>query len=412
MTFTMSRETPTRKAAANIRNAGPMLLTVAETRDGDGVTRTMTLDGRSVFFRIAGVTPPPLVNCDFAVIASIFTAMRMGRPLHVAGKVSRSLLANLEEFQDAWHSWMPGQYRPIPITADEEVGDPAMTVDRSVVAFSGGLDSAYTTLLHARQAIGRRSVPPVAGVLIHGLDIDIADDAAFTTATTSARQALDTLSIPLATVATNWRAVLCHNWRMEHMTGIVAALNQFQGLANVAIVGSDEGYDKLDIPWGSNYVTNPLLGGGMRLRTEGGDRTRTERLAFVAEHSSLAANLRVCWENSASGGNCGVCEKCVSTQLNFLAAGLEPKGFAKRASLLNIAFAPVRSKGDLYFLVESQKAASRRGIRGAWRLAATVAIIRHLMIRPILTVLDALKAAIRRNDALYRRLRTAGRTDD
>ncbi|GHA12176.1 hypothetical protein GCM10007989_03260 [Devosia pacifica] len=390
----------------------PLLLSVAETRDEDSVTRTMTLDGQQVFFRIAGVTPAPLQCLDFAVIASIFTAMRLGRPLHVAGPVSRTLLANIEEFQDAWHNWLPKQYKTVPVTADTEITEIRSDKNRSVVAFSGGLDSAYSILVHARGAVGRRSVAPAAGVLVHGLDIPLSSTHAFASAAKSARTALKTLDVPLATVTTNWREQLCHNWRMEHMAGVVASLNQFHGLADVAVVGSDEGYDEIDIPWGSNYVTNPLLSGAMQLRTEGGAKTRTERLAFVAANSELADKIRVCWENPDTGGNCGVCEKCVSTQLNYLAAGIEPQGFAKRATWWTIASAPVRSKGDLYFLLESHKAANRRGLHGMWRVAQSITILRHILARPRLWLLDEVKAAIRRNESLYRRLRPKGKTNE
>ena len=34
-------------------------------------------------------------------------------------------------------------------------------------------------------------------------------------------------------------------------------------------------------------------------------------------------NLRVCWEGPQRDRNCGVCEKCIRTKLEFLANGLE-----------------------------------------------------------------------------------------
>jgi hypothetical protein len=387
----------------------PLLLSVHEERGETFVQRTMTLGDRTVDFRVEGsVLPPALETSDFAVIASIFTAMRLRQPLHVEGRVSRALLANLEDFQAAWQAWMPAQYAAVRITADEEIAAPPTPIGRSVVAFSGGVDSTYSMLLHATGQAGRRTSPPAAGVLIHGLDISLQERTAFAIAEASARMTLDSIDVPLSTVRTNWRAALCHNWRMEHMAGIAAALNQFGGVADIAIVGSDEGYEKIDLPWGSNYITNPLLSGAMAFRTEGGDRTRTERIDFISRNSGMASSLRVCWENSRTGTNCGVCEKCISTQLNFRALGLEPAGFAQIASPLRVALTPIRSLGDLYFLRESQLAARRRGIRDIWRVAASVAIARHVLARPVLIALDAIKAMIRRNENLYRRLRKAG----
>lgn len=392
----------------------PLVVRVTEDRRAGELIRTMELGTQSVYFRLTGESlPPPLVTWDFAAIASIYTAMRLGRPLHIAGPVSRSLLANLEEFQLAWHRWLPKQYAIVPLSADEEreASADSGTQQKGVFAFSGGVDSTYSVLLHARRAAGRQTVAPAVAAMVHGFDIALGDRTGFAGAAGSARAMLDDVGVPLVEVETNWRDVLCHNWRMEHMAGIAAALNQFQGMAGVAVVGGDEGYDELDIPWGSNLVTNPLLGGdGMRFRTEGAGFSRSERLDFILGHSDLAPRLRVCWENSHTGGNCGVCEKCISTQLNFRALGREPEGFRHIASFARIAMIPIRSKGDLYYLLEQQRVARARGVRGWWRAAAGIAILRSLMHRPLLLLKDALKARIRLNAPLYERLKRLVRT--
>lgn len=384
--------------------AGAVHLNVTETRDASSVTRVMDLDGQSIYFRVTGpVLPEPLSVWDFAVIASIFTVMRKGVPLHVLGPVSRSLLRNLEEFQEAWATWMPKHYQVVSITADSEVERTAQSEPTDgVFAFSGGLDATFSLLRHVCEEVGRRTVKPAAAVLIHGFDLPLTNGNALAVARKSAEQILAPIQVPLAFVETNWKRDLCYNWRMEHATGLAACLNQFNGIANTALIGGDEGYDKVDIPWGSNPVSNPLLSSNaMPFRTEGASYTRSERLAFIAENSDLAPHIRVCWEAADTGANCGICEKCIRTQMNFRAVGIEPTGFKEIAGFWRMAFIPTRSLGDNYFLMEAQSAAGRRGIYGWWRVAGFIAMAKNFILSPVVIAKNTLKSAIRRNERLF-----------
>ncbi len=390
-----------------VASGEPLLLHVSEERTDKTLTRTMHLNGQSVYFKIAGTElPPPLPTWDFAVIAGLFTAMRLNRPLHVCGPASTSLLHNLEDFQETWAVWLPDMYHMIRITADREIEPPVMTDRRGVFAFSGGLDSTFAILRHHMKSVGRRIVNPAAAVLINGFDLDISNREAVEKATGSARAILDEMGIPLATVETNWKSVMCYNWGMEHMAGIIACLAQFQGMADVAVVGSDEGLDHLDIPWGCNPITNPNLSSkSLRVHTEGIGFTRSQRAGFIVENSNLAPHIRVCWENAHTGTNCGTCEKCIRTQLNFRAVGAEPQGYLKTAGFWRIATIPLRNLGDNYFLRESLREASRRGVRGWWRLACAIAIVKNVVLSPWLMLRNHLKHTIRKNENLYRQIR-------
>lgn len=381
-----------------------MVLSVSEHRDAMSVTRTMLLDGTSIYFKIIGPKlPPKLELYDFAVIASVFTAMRKNRPLHILGPVSSNLLRNLEEFQEIWAAWLPKDYHIVPITAEKEVQVPDFGERRGVFAFSGGLDSTFSLLRHTQQKAGRQNIKPALAVLVQGFDLPLGNDKALHTACQTAQSMLDVLNVPFGIVETNWKRDLCHNWKMEHLAGLAACLNQFNNIANVAVIGADdEGYDKVSIPWGSNPVSNSLLSSGvMGLRTEGYSYRRTERLAFVAENSDIASKIRVCWESADTGRNCGICEKCIRTQLNFRAIGMEPQGFDKKAGFFRIAMIPTRSACDNNFLLEAQKAAGRRGIRGAWRVAGYLGITKNFLLSPVVLAKSKLKEAIRRNEQLY-----------
>jgi hypothetical protein len=387
----------------------PLDLFVTETFGDGEVVRTMRLGETEIFFRTRSEhLPPPLKTWDFAVIASIFTAMRLRRPLHVHGPVSHSLLANLEEFQEAWATWMPRQYGIVEIICDSEPEPEIVHPGKAVFAFSGGVDATFSLVRHTAGKAGRRTLVPEVAVLVHGFDIGLDEPQAIATATASARATLETLGVPMAIIETNWKTDLCYDWRMEHATGLIACLAQFAGLADTAVIGGDEGYDNVDIPWGSNPVSNPLLSSdSLAVRTEGSGLTRSERVGFLVEQNAPLENLRVCWENAHSGSNCGTCEKCIRSQLNFRANGAEPQGFVRLAEWWRIATIPSRSAGDNYFLREALAVAKRRGVKGAWRYAVQLGILKNTLFWPKTYAMRALKTAIRRNEPLYRTLRKA-----
>ncbi|HHB81915.1 MAG TPA: hypothetical protein ENK61_00420 [Devosia sp.] len=385
----------------------PLLLHVTEERDENTLTRTMHFNGQSIYFKMANEElPPPLQTWDFAVVASLFTAMRLGRPIHVCGPVSTSLLANLDSFQEIWNIWLPDLYQTIEITADAEIELETNAGNKGVFAFSGGLDSTFSLLRHHLKSIGRRAVDPTTAMLISGFDLDVENTSSIQVASTSARKILDPMGIPLVIVETNWKTDLCYNWSMEHMAGITACLLQFQGMVNIAVVGSDEGLEHLDIPWGCNPVTNPnLSSNSFKIVTEGLGFSRSQRAAYINENSDLAPHIRVCWENAHTGTNCGTCEKCIRTQLNFRAVGAEPQGYLKIANFWQIAFTPSHNLGDNVFLAETQREASRRKIYGWWRLACYISIAKNFLMAPILMAKNKLKHLIRKNENLYQQVR-------
>src|SRR5579871_2156112 len=82
---------------------------------------------------------------DPFVVALTFPMMQGGAPVHVEGRVSPSLLANLDLFMRIWHVWAPDRYRPVSITAAEEVElPPAERPSVAIASFSCGVDSSFT----------------------------------------------------------------------------------------------------------------------------------------------------------------------------------------------------------------------------------------------------------------------------
>ena len=128
-----------------------------------------------ILFDMEGITVGPPAVLDGFVFGVIFDAMRLGEDLRVSGPMTRRALLNLSEFQEAWVLWRPHLYQKIRIIPDSIV-DRGPAMDKKVVAaFSGGVDSIFTTLRHKAKALGNASYPLNDTVLmVHGFDVPLA----------------------------------------------------------------------------------------------------------------------------------------------------------------------------------------------------------------------------------------------
>ena len=120
--------------------------------------------------------------------------------------------------------------------------------------------------------------------------------------------------------------------------GLVACLQNFKGLFNPGIIGSAGPYRSLVIPNGSSPITDPLLSSAsFKVIHDGAAFDRTDKVAALAQWQADLDGLRVCWQGSTKSENCGHCEKCVRTKLNFQANRLPmPKSLSKEATVKDI----------------------------------------------------------------------------
>lgn len=266
-------------------------------------------------------------NCDSYLLGTLLLAMKLKTDISVHGSVSKELLVNLTELQAVWNKWCPETYSLIDIQVDD-IRDDDVQADGAIVAFSGGVDAQFTAYRHATDQAGYCTQKISAGVLIHGFDIPFADAEGFAGAAKKAANALDDLGLPLLVVKTNLSRVWGKenksrsvNW--EHQCGMAVAAT-LTGLSNVAgtgLIGSGEPYDALVAPWGSHPITDPLCSSGsFNIIHDGAGFNRSEKTKVLAKWSAGMKNLRVCWVGDLKDSNCGICEKCVRTRLNFLLA--------------------------------------------------------------------------------------------
>lgn len=264
-------------------------------------------------------------NDDLAAVSLLFLAMHGGMNLHIEGKVSKTLLDRVEEFVRIWSLWRPNLYRIIRVTADEEVADRTsnqVRESRAIAAFSGGVDAASTAWTHSRHKAGRSTRNIFAGVLIQGFDIPLDGAVAFSRTKSACRAMLDDLDIPMVTLRTNWKTLVCVDWEMEFGLGVFSCLKLWEDEAGSLLVGSCEDYSRLVVPWGSHPLPTAMLSSkDVSLVYDGGHLNRTQKVRGLSEWSCGYDLLRVCWEGDITGENCGECEKCLRTKLNAMVIG-------------------------------------------------------------------------------------------
>ena len=318
------------------------------------------------FNNVPDISPPTL--CDWMAIASIFPAMKYAQALHIHGAVSASLLANLSEFNAAWNVWRPETYARLEITADRvEETVPNCEKTGYVFAFSGGIDACATLARHAGNTMGWRRRQPAFALLVHGFDITLGNEAGYATAFKRALVITESLGVSLGRVATNLKD-LPVNWEDSFAAMLSTVLTGAGGGLRGGVIASCESYAHPVVPWGSNPISNPLLGSSaFPLHTDGAELTRLEKVALVASSKPALENMRVCWEGSQQGVNCGECEKCVRTQLELLALRINNlSAFEKPLTPGSILRVPIKNSLQASYIAEALMYAQKEQIDDWW----------------------------------------------
>lgn len=306
-----------------------------------------------------------IVTLDFAVLVVLFGAMRWGRDIVAQGPLSDSLLRNLEEFQQVWCAWQPQIYRPVGISG-AGYGRRVSGTDCAVAAFSGGVDACFTAYRHLKKRPGKYHYDLATLMLVQGFDIPFGADDAFAIAVQRARAIVGN-DAAIATVKTDVSKMLVQ-WQNNFGAALAACLHQFAPTHSIGLVGSDEPYQHLALPWGSNPISNPFLSSDlMKIVTDGSGYTRTQKVSHVANWQAATENLRVCWEGPVSGKNCGRCEKCIRTILNFRAADAPfPAAFAQDVTDAQIRAVTLRVDVQVDYMRDILEQAEKNGIDASW----------------------------------------------
>ena len=260
---------------------------------------------------------------DGFVFAVLLYAMKLGSRLVVHGPMSRSALYNIEDIQSFWHLFRPELYKRIDIVPEKIVDlERRKPGRRAIAAFSGGVDSTFTALRHKMKLAGTGSYNLDAVLMVHGFDVNLANADHFDRLIQRTEPFLAKLGVPLRIVRTNSKELGLQTWEDTFTAQLACCLHQFSDEFEFGLIGGSEAYNDLLLPWGSNPITDGLLSGDpFAIVHDGAGYSRTDKVAVLIQYPAAIASLKVCWEGREQHQNCGVCEKCIRTRLNFLAAG-------------------------------------------------------------------------------------------
>jgi hypothetical protein len=201
--------------------------------------------------------------------------------------------------------------------------------DDALLLFSGGLD-AYATLLR----LGDRKIRLVTYL---GADIAPSDRKQWAICTKHLANDPAIARYPRHVIEANLRefytdevdARLLYGWwgGVQHgqaLLGTMAPLAYVMGARTCFISGGST-----TTVWGSTKATDETLSwAGVRCRYDADGMARQDKAALVSQSSRFggaAPWVRVCYSEVEREGNCGRCEKCYRTMMNFVLAGADPR---------------------------------------------------------------------------------------
>lgn len=312
-----------------------MYLIISTKETGNQVHKVATLckgdEKFTVFFIFGGEVSKYLTDsADPYVLSMIFIAMQLGGgDVNVQGAaLSASLKDNLIEFSKVWHRWFPDLYGEVSFSGNIVVDNKIDVKNAIVTTFSGGLDSAYLNYSLVKGDLAQNSRIRRT-ILIQGADIPLSEEKAFQNLYKRVSTMTGDLGINLVTLKTNVRDYI-KNWEHAYGTVIAGALHFFQSDADYGLT-ADYSFLSYKIPYGLNPFTDQYLSSkNFQFKVKGVSLSRTDRAAVIKDWSIGLNNLFVCWEGKDRNTNCGKCEKCIRTILNFKAVGVNHLGCMTR----------------------------------------------------------------------------------
>lgn len=291
-----------------------MTITVTSLRRGAPGRAEALIAGAPVWLEADAEVDLPM---DAIVSAFFIPALRHGAPLVLDGALSERLRSQLPYVADIVREWW-GWQGALPV---EPVGTPASTggflspaLRRSALLFSGGVDSLFSLL--------RGPVAPDALVFVDGFDVSLHDVARRDAAYALVRRVADTVGVRTIRVTTNVRThplFASLSWEQTHGGALAAIGHALRGEISHIIVSSTPSFREIATPWGSHVRLDTLWSSEqLGVLHVGATHRRSEKLVAIAGEPLVREHLRVCWEHRGTGLNCGVCEKCLRTQLLLL----------------------------------------------------------------------------------------------
>jgi hypothetical protein len=313
------------------------------------------------------------------------------RRVRIAEEPCPMLIEGLYTVHAWWESW-GGMPSAAPRIEAPRAGARAASLgQRHGMAFlSGGVDSLHLLLRNRR--LYRPDDPAYIrdALFIHGFDIGKRkrepEEDRFGAAFDGLLPLADEIGLRVIACRTTLRQLPTKPdfWTHRHNVGALAAVGHAaaRGAAFLFVAG---GYHlENPVPMGTHPAVDPLYSSQrVRVLHEGARFRRLDKIRDLANWPAALATLRVCPAAVGAEMNCRVCEKCLSTRLELLAAGVDetpalgpsltplelweaavPVPLGHRALRYQDLLAPLRARGydELCRMLEQKIAIYRRRV--------------------------------------------------
>jgi hypothetical protein len=287
----------------------------AELTVGGRSRATATVLGEELWFESEQATMS--ANPELFATALLPIAAGAGARLILDSPLDPVWTRNAAGILPVWDEWWG--YEP---RLDRMIEAPAAALDRAPrraeagLCFTLGVDS-FHSLLRSEHRVD---------LLIFGLgyDVPLGDGPRLEAIQSSLRAVCEAIGCAAAVVRTNLRehTVGRHmDWERGHGGPVAALGHACSGRIGELLVSASFPYFDA-APWGSHFRTDAGWSSSrLRVTHLGAEQRRAMKLAALVDEEVVQRHLRVCWENRATTGNCGECEKCVRTMLVLSAHG-------------------------------------------------------------------------------------------
>ena len=271
--------------------------------------------------------------CVDAFLAACFplAAVHGEARVRIEGQPCPMLVEGVYTAHAWWTSWggMPFPMPSIESSSRRDHGIPSGP-RRGVAFLSGGVDGLHTLMRNRRRY--RPDDPAYIRdvLLIHGFDIGRRARKPEMERFKRARESLEALAaetgLRLITCRTNLRHLPSKPdfWYYRHNGAALAAVGHAAILGSAFLfIGASHDIAN-PVPIGSHPAVDGLFSSQrVTIVHDGARYSRFQKVRELASWPAALAALRVCPGDPGNELNCGVCEKCLRTRLELLAAGVE-----------------------------------------------------------------------------------------
>jgi len=304
----------------------------------DGEKAVVAAGTRSFFLKAANHRP---ATSDWALYGQAIISMSKNIEIDVRQPVTHEAFAAFEQLKRVTDTLSFPGVAPLRLNFHKVVASPARPAKpkgKRLLCMSGGVDSTAAAIR------GLDDGSYSHGMLIAGADYPSAEHPGFMELRPRVRRIAENLGIGLLEVETDIRR-MGMNYEMLHGFMLAMCLHFFDASFTGAGIATDTTpyQDFISHPWGTSSTLTPFLGTALfPIEPLMGDLDRVQKSGMVALHpGGLLKDISICYEDISTGGNCGVCGKCVRTRLAFACHGIDARGIFVKAPPLEQALAGV-----------------------------------------------------------------------